>query len=740
MAEELVVRISLRDVFTRTFKKIRDQVRNAEADFKGLGMVAGAIAGTMIYFGKKSADAATELELLHARLQTITGSAEEAGKMVKWAIDKARETPFDVRGVVESTSLLMAFTSTLEWTADQCKEWFTLIGNLAAGMTKDLKYTTLVIGKALVGSREALRSLRDEFGISAKLLAKYGARLSKTGSIAMETTEDMEAFRNALKRLILERFGDAMARQMETAWGSTSNLLDALWRVHAAIGEHLNPIIGKMEQRMTEMLDILEEVIKSNREWTLSVMGTITSIAGIIAGISVLVISWKSIIGIVRAVIDIFTKLQIATKILWSLFLRHPFAVLTLAISTVITGFEKIYSWILKVRNTAYKKIGTLEGLISSYTKLEKKLKDIKERYETERARAKEATRVLKSRADWEAFLYRLKLKSLKSDKDLDRVLNKVTQTMNALTKEAERRRKALEKKPKIPDIPAPDIKEPARTPYEIAIEKYELAMAKIRAEQELTTEKEYEEFRKRLEGVDKTEREKVDYLMRTYRFEEAIRKMRERREQESVQYVYERLLEEAEIQQQHFLHLQTFAEAYYQWRQQQEESIFKTMQDYCLEIEKTIHSVFVRAIEGAMTLRSAFQEVGKAIRRIIIEQIATELMKAMKISKAISKVVGFITTAIRGFFFGAPIPIPAMQKGGIITKPTLALLGEREREAVIPLSRIHEFIPRMNITVNIHNPTIAERMDIETIVSQITEGIKRAQPRMVHLAEVIRG
>jgi hypothetical protein len=114
--------------------------------------------------------------------------------------------------------------------------------------------------------------------------------------------------------------------------------------------------------------------------------------------------------------------------------------------------------------------------------------------------------------------------------------------------------------------------------------------------------------------------------------------------------------------------------------------------------------------------------------------------MKAMKISKAISKVVGFITTAIRGFFFGAPIPIPAMQKGGIVTKPTLALLGEREREAVIPLSRIHEFIPRMNITVNIHNPTIAERMDIETIVSQITEGIKRAQPRMVHLAEVIRG
>jgi hypothetical protein len=114
--------------------------------------------------------------------------------------------------------------------------------------------------------------------------------------------------------------------------------------------------------------------------------------------------------------------------------------------------------------------------------------------------------------------------------------------------------------------------------------------------------------------------------------------------------------------------------------------------------------------------------------------------MKAMKISKAISKVVGFITTAIRGFFFGAPAPILALQKGGIVTKPTLALLGEREREAVIPLSRIHEFIPKMNITVNIHNPTIAERMDIETIVTQITEGIKRAQPRMVHLAEVIRG
>jgi hypothetical protein len=740
MAEELVVRISLRDVFTRTFQKIRKQVHDAEADFKGLGMVAGAIAGTMIYFGKKSADAATELELLHARLQTITGSAEEAGKMVKWAIDKARETPFSVKGVVESTSLLMAFTSTLGWTADQCKEWFTLIGNLAAGMTKDLKYTTLVIGKALTGSRFALRSLRDEFGISEKLLARYGARLTKTGSIAMETTEDMEAFRNALKRLILERFGDAMARQMETAWGSTINFHDAIWRVHAAIGEHLNPIIGEMEQRMTKMLDKLESMIKADKEWTLSIIGTVTTITGLIAGIALLAAGWKTIIGIIKAVIDIFVKLRTATKILWALFLRHPFAGIIIAITGLITAFEKVYDWMLRLKREAYKYIGTTKGIVKSYQELREELRKIIAEDTEWYVKVVKANIILRKRSDWMQFLNYLNKVFITSTQDITKIIEILNKALKGQEKILKNRRKELEKKPEVPDIPAPEIKEPAKTPYEMALEKYEYTLAEMRAKREVSAQEEFKLFEKIVKEKVKTEEEKRNYDLRTFRFRETIRKMQERQEKESVQYVYERLLEEAGIQEQHYLHLQTFAEAYYQWRQQQEESIFKTMQNYCLEIEKTVHSVFVRAIEGAMTLRSAFQEIGRAIRRIIIEQIATELMKAMKISKAISKVVGFITTAIRGFFFGAPVPIPAMQKGGIVTKPTLALLGEREREAVIPLSRIHEFIPRMNITVNIHNPTIAERMDIETIVSQITEGIKRAQPRMVHLAEVIRG
>jgi len=456
--------------------------------------------------------------------------------------------------------------------------------------------------------------------------------------------------------------------------------------------------------------------------------------------ISALAIGWKGIIGIMKAVVDIFVKLRAATKILWALFLRHPFAVVATAMTGVILGFQKIYSWILKTRNVVYKNIGTTEGLLSSYYELWGRIRELNASIEDHGKKFRKITELLKSNTVWAQFLNKLENKRVKTYSDLNKVIATLDRAIKGQEKIAERRRKALEKMPKIPDIPPPKIKEPDKTPYQLAIEDYERAVASLRAMRKTTIEEEYKLFRLLVEGQAQTAEEINDYIMRIYRFEQSIREKRKRDRNQELQDIYNSLLEEARIREKHLLHIQTFAEAYYQWRQQQEESIFKIMQDYCLEIEKTVHSVFIRVIEGAMTLRSAFQEIGRAIRRMIIEQIATELMKAMKISKAISKVVGFITTAIRGFFFGAPIPIPTMQKGGIVTKPTLALLGEREREAVIPLSRIHEFIPKMNITVNIHNPTIAERMDIETIVSQITEGIKRAQPRMIHLAEVIRG
>jgi phage-related minor tail protein len=68
---------------------------------------------------------------------------------------------------------------------------------------------------------------------------------------------------------------------------------------------------------------------------------------------------------------------------------------------------------------------------------------------------------------------------------------------------------------------------------------------------------------------------------------------------------------------------------------------------------------------------------------------------------------------------------IPALAEGGIVTGPTLALIGEAGPEAVIPLDRAGGMGGGINITVNaglLSSP--------DQVGQQIIEAIQKAQRR----------
>jgi hypothetical protein len=68
---------------------------------------------------------------------------------------------------------------------------------------------------------------------------------------------------------------------------------------------------------------------------------------------------------------------------------------------------------------------------------------------------------------------------------------------------------------------------------------------------------------------------------------------------------------------------------------------------------------------------------------------------------------------------------IPMLANGGIVTSPTLALIGEAGPEAVIPLSQMGNMGGGMNITVNAGLVSTPDQ-----IGQQIIEAIQRAQRR----------
>ena len=77
----------------------------------------------------------------------------------------------------------------------------------------------------------------------------------------------------------------------------------------------------------------------------------------------------------------------------------------------------------------------------------------------------------------------------------------------------------------------------------------------------------------------------------------------------------------------------------------------------------------------------------------------------------------------IGGKEFGFPeLPVPALAKGGIVTKPTLALIGEAGPEAVVPLSKGRGM---GGITIN-----VSGALDSEAVARQIETILKRSRLR----------
>lgn len=101
---------------------------------------------------------------------------------------------------------------------------------------------------------------------------------------------------------------------------------------------------------------------------------------------------------------------------------------------------------------------------------------------------------------------------------------------------------------------------------------------------------------------------------------------------------------------------------------------------------------------EGAAGFQSLAKSIGRAVRQIISAQIAQAV--SMAILDALKKSGGnpFIggvlaatgATAAKGLFDSLVTPFAL---GGIVTKPTLSLLGEAGTEAVVPFNRMDEFM-----------------------------------------------
>lgn len=123
-----------------------------------------------------------------------------------------------------------------------------------------------------------------------------------------------------------------------------------------------------------------------------------------------------------------------------------------------------------------------------------------------------------------------------------------------------------------------------------------------------------------------------------------------------------------------------------------------------------------VQGIQDAITSsESVFASVGqKAIDEIIKDAGGKKKLK--KSDKA----------AIKAIADASGMAMPKLATGGIVTEPTVAMIGEAGPEAIIPLSKMNGSMGGMNVTINVTGSVIQERDLAVTVRDNIAQLMRR--------------
>ena len=113
------------------------------------------------------------------------------------------------------------------------------------------------------------------------------------------------------------------------------------------------------------------------------------------------------------------------------------------------------------------------------------------------------------------------------------------------------------------------------------------------------------------------------------------------------------------------------------------------------------------------------------------VGQKAWDLMKGgfTFIKDTMTNAIRAAANAIIGLINRLPfVNVPHLAAGGVVTRPTLAVVGERGPEAVIPLNQARGF--GGNVTINFNNPIVRQESDFRKIADQVSRVMAKQKLR----------
>lgn len=229
-----------------------------------LGSLAGVAAG-LGAVGLKSVNMAAEMEQSRIAFTTMLGSAQKAKSFLAELSSFAAKTPFEFKGLEESSKLLLAFG----FNAKEIIPTMTAVGNAIAGLgggTAEIDRVVRALGQLKSKGRVSAEEMMQlaEIGIPAweMLAQKIGVDIPTAMKMAEKGAIPATTAIQGIIEGMNKKFPNMMEQQSQTILGKLSTIKDSGAAIMRTLGDKIVDALD-VKDRLSSVTDWLTEFSQS---------------------------------------------------------------------------------------------------------------------------------------------------------------------------------------------------------------------------------------------------------------------------------------------------------------------------------------------------------------------------------------------------------------------------------------------------------------------------------------------
>jgi len=261
--------------FINAMDGVRNSVRNTMQDVERSGQSVEDMLGRLrqaaalsfagfsgAEFIKQVANVRGQFQQLEVAFTTMLGSEERANTLMNQLVKTAATTPFDLKGVADGAKSLMAYGTA----AEDVNEMIVRLGDIAAGMSIDLKDLVYLYGTTMVQGRMFTQDLRQFQGRGIPIAEELAKVLNTTKDAIPDLVTAGKVTGDVLQQAIVNmtnaggKFGGLMAAQSKTIVGQISNIEDAFDMMFNDIGKQSEGVINASLDSVSFLIEHWQQV------------------------------------------------------------------------------------------------------------------------------------------------------------------------------------------------------------------------------------------------------------------------------------------------------------------------------------------------------------------------------------------------------------------------------------------------------------------------------------------------